>query len=303
MIFQHTSNALNKTIRIAQRTRKNVALLVFSAVAVFAHSLPAQAGCNSDGSTCLWYVPLYDQNDSQLQQKWFQPGGGTNLCAPTAASMALKATIDLNTAKETSGWVKDSFASESKIQRIENMASLLYTDPAKGTKNWRTYQEFRTFRSSVVWTFPWAPGVKLTLLTALERYGKDIDFSTYKSFLQKPAGMITSYGHFKKYNVKMVSLPNLKYSEKGYARDGGHVITPRGIIGSIMYYNEPSGASVDASRIAHVTPVNQSSTSNGVTVQKVETLPGGAPRLAYLDELQTSNYYPLLEGAMALRIP
>ncbi|MCA2959462.1 MAG: hypothetical protein IOD12_04360 [Silvanigrellales bacterium] len=285
------------------KLRRNdaMALSTLAAFACFAQSVPAYAGCNSDGSTCLWYAPLYNQNDSQLQAKWFQPGGGTNLCAPTAASMALKATIDLNKVKTTSGWVENSFVSASNIQRIENMATLFGTDPAKGTKNWRTYQEFKAFRSSLLWTFPWAPGVKLALLSTMEKYGSEIEFSTYKNFLQKPTAMITSYGHFEKYNVKMVSLPNLKYSEKGYSRDGGHVITPRGIVGSILYYNEPSGGSVDASRLAYVTPLNQSATNNGVTVQKVETLPAGASRMAYLDELQTSNYYPLLEGAMAIR--
>ena len=282
---------------IARSALTTASFLLLNSLSFFTQL--AQAGCLNDGGTCIWYTPLYSQNDSALGANWL-PNGGENsmLCAPAASAMGLQGAIQNNPVNWFFGWTYSSFQGQNKIAQIQNMAAGMNTSPEKGT-------------DGQMWSFFGARAPELAykigtnnpmqLYKNMSASNPNISLAAFQNYLQKPTAVVTNYGHYTKKTVKTVSTPTLSYLERGYVRDGGHVVTVRGFLSDVLVYNAPWYAQLIFSKLASAKPKNSAMVKDGKTHQTVENLPNGLAQIPYIAYKQGGSYYPLLEGIAAIR--
>jgi hypothetical protein len=101
----------------------------------FSPVFAAPVACAPFGSGCfLTEMPVYSQNHPELSDLFpEQDPGQSNLCVPTAASMALETVLRGGNSPRGWSWSAKSFAGRSEPAQVRAMASLMWTLPEHGT--------------------------------------------------------------------------------------------------------------------------------------------------------------------------
>ena len=252
---------------------------------------------------CVYPTPLLNQMSTQIPSAWF-PGGdpaSSQLCVPTATTMAFEGMLKYGvsgTEIKPTGWLQNNFwAPGTSYDRVVRTSQKMHTEVANGTYgNW-TVAVLDEMGKSLVYKIPFL-GIEVPMAQVANLGVGQINFANMMNTFQKGhTAAVTTHGHYTRVPT-YIATPTLNSITYNYTRNGGHAINPKGHIGDVVVYNDPSGALLRFSKIRTDSSYVQQSGIN----KKQNILPGGGTASMYAI-LQSANYYPLLETFGTASIP